>query len=68
MGNEKDNIISFTVGKDVIHLSEKEAVVLRDSLCARLGCPSFCCSGAAGFIEDTTIASSMSIDNIVVEN
>ena len=62
------DIISFTINDSVIAISEEEAVALRDSLCARLGCPSFCCSETITAVEDGSVKSNIVVDSILTES
>jgi hypothetical protein len=59
----KEDTIILTIDNHVACLSKREAILLRDSLCARLGCPSFCCSS-----NDTTINGNVVSSNIVIES
>lgn len=52
MGNGS---IVILIGNHKVSVSTEEAVTIRDSLCSRLGCPSFCCSEVAEDVVDGKI-------------
>ena len=57
-----DKSIPITVGDYRISVSLEEAIMIRDSLCSRLGCPSFCCDEVKSDVIDDNVISFRTID------
>ncbi len=52
-----DKSIPIAIGDYRIEVPIEEAIMIRDSLCSRLGCPSFCCDEVkADAIDDKVIS------------
>jgi len=52
-----DKSIPITIGDYRIAVSVEEAIMIRDSLCSRLGCPSFCCDEIKADVVDDKVIS-----------
>lgn len=56
---------TFAVNGNQFTITVREAVAIRDSLCVRLGCPSFCDQSSSTVRSDgESVVSTLSIENV----